>query len=237
MTVFPSSIKNKQGPFFSTGEVVCSLYCTGNCRLESSCVIVTGMQRIWRRARALFSYHMCFSVVEVALLHTGNTGYLRYLPCGVFLQVSGSENKCPSCRFTNKACINKAFIAVLLLWDQKILIPSVEETQDFFAHLWNSCYLPFDLGVSGCHSHAAGLACSPCMQLTSVPWWAHLGALLHGWGAAMQLEGNLLACVQYGHGLCVPAQCHVCVCGAADSQESMWKHEHGQRVHSCGRSA
>lgn len=112
--------------------MVCSLYFTGNCRLESSCVIVTGMQRIWRKAWALFSYHMCFSVVEVALLSTGNVGYLRYLPCGVFLQVSGSKNKCPSWHFSDKASINKAFIAVLLLWHQKRLIPSGGETQDFF---------------------------------------------------------------------------------------------------------
>lgn len=95
MTVFPSSIKNKQGWFFfSVGEVVCSLYCTGNCRLESSCVIVTGMQRIWRRAWALFSYHMCFSVVELSLLHAGKDS-LHSLACGVFLRVSNSENKCP----------------------------------------------------------------------------------------------------------------------------------------------
>lgn len=185
--------------------MVCSLYCTGNCRLESSCVIVTGMQRIWRRAWALFSYHMCFSVVEVALLHTGNTGYLCYLPCGVFLWVSGSENKCPSCHFSNKACINKAFIAVLLLWHQKILIPSGGEIQDFFAHLWNSSYLWFDLGVSGCCSHAACLGehiwllC--CLSVEKREGW----------------RGTHWPHVQYRHGLCVPARCHVCVCGAADS--------------------
>lgn len=90
------------------------------------------MQRIWRRARALFPYHMCFSVVEVALLYTGNTGYLQYLPCGVFLRVSGSENKCPSCHFSHKACINKVFIAILLLWCQKRLIPSGGETEGVF---------------------------------------------------------------------------------------------------------
>lgn len=137
--------------------MVCSLYCTGNCRLESSCVIVTGMQRIWRRAQALFPYHMCFSVVEVALLYTGNTGYLHYLPCGVFLWVSGSENKCPSCHFSHKACINKVCIAILLPWCQKRLIPSGGETEDFFAHLLNSGYLQFDLSMSGCRSRAACL--------------------------------------------------------------------------------
>lgn len=145
-----------------------------------------------------------------------------YLSCGVFLWVPASEN---NCHFSNKACINKAFIAILLLWHQKILIPSGGETQDFFAHLWNSSYLLFRHGVSGCHSHAACLG-------------EHIWLLCclaeeqqQGWSGAHWPP------VQYGHGLCVPARCHACACGVADSQGSMWKQEHGQRVHSCCRSA
>lgn len=158
------------------------------------------MQRIWRRARALFPYHMCFSVVEVALLYTGNTGYLHYLPCEVFLRVSGSENKCPSCHFSHKACINKVFIAILLLWCQKRLIPSGGETEVFFCpslkfkllaiwpqHVWLS---------------------QPC----SMPWWAHLVAVLPGCGAAVGLEGNSLAsCAVRTGAVCVNSVSCMCM--------------------------
>lgn len=114
MTVFPSSIKNKQGFFFffSIGEVVCSLYCTGNCRLESSCVIVTGMQRTWRRAwpSSLMSYVL--QCIELSLLYS-EKDRLHYLARGVFLRVSSSENKCPSCHFSNKACFIEFFTAII----------------------------------------------------------------------------------------------------------------------------
>lgn len=206
MTVFPSSIKNKQGLFFSQGEVVCSLYFTGNCRLESSCVIVTGMQRIWRKARA-FSYHMCFSVVKVALLRTGNVGYLRYLPCGVFLRVSGSENKCPSWHFSNKACIYKAFIAVLLLWRQKRLIPSGGETQDILpiSEIQVTCNL-----TSVCLVVIAMQRALVSTPACCVAWmWSSSGA-------RGELAG--LVCTT---AMCMSTRCRACVCGVADSPGSV----------------
>lgn len=176
------------------------------------------MQRIWRKAQALFSYHMCFSVVDIALFSTGNAGYLRYLACGVFLQVSGSENKCPSWHFSSKACINKAFIAVLLLWHQKRL-SSGRETQDFFC-------LSLKFKLLAIQPWGVSLSW-PC----SVPGWAHLVAVLPCCRAALGLEGNSLAlCAAWAWAVCANSMSWVC----------MWccrqPRKHGQGLHSCCRS-
>lgn len=171
------------------------------------------MRRIRRRAWAL-CYHVCFSVVQLPLLYAGKD-LLHYLAHEVFLRASDTENKCPSCRFSDEACINKISIPERVTYFGG-------ETRDFFNRSLKFMLLAV-------WSRRLWFS-QPC----STPWWARVVVVLHGCRTAVTLmslsscfavgvEGNLSAsCAAQTRGYaCVRTRYPMWVRSVADGQESM----------------
>lgn len=125
---------------------------------------------------------------------------------GVFLRVSNSENKCPSCQFNSKACINEGFTAIvfyccLFLLLSFITVMSQKNNSFRISEVHIACSSISVCMIFAAMQHTMVSTCGCCAP------WAQSSSICYitGWPLCDWGRRELVGLMQYGHGLCMCA--------------------------------